>query len=99
MTAEQSSTVKMSRSTTLSLVGLLVLIAVLAWSTLRSQVVECTACVEFGGGRNCAVASAASEAEALRSAHTTACGPLTSGMNESLACGNRPPAEQSCRAR
>ena len=87
----------MSRSTTLTVVGLAVLVAVLAWSTLRSQTAECTVCVEFGGMRNCATATAVNETEAMRSAHSTACGPVTSGMNESLACGNRPPVERSCR--
>lgn len=87
----------MSRGTLITVVGLAILVAVLAWSTLRSQVVECTVCVEFAGSRNCAIATAANETEALRSAHSTACGPVTSGMNESLACGNRPPVERSCR--
>lgn len=89
----------MSRSTILTAVALVTLVVVLAWSTMRSQAVECSACVEFAGGRNCAVASAASREEALRSAQITACGPLTNGMNESIACGNRPVAESSCRDR
>lgn len=87
----------MSRSTIITVVGLTILVAVLAWSTLRSQAVECTVCVEFAGARNCATALAANEIEAMRSAHSTACGPVTSGMNESLACGNRAPVERSCR--
>lgn len=86
----------MSRTTLLTVVALLSLVGFLAWSTMHSQVVECRACVEFAGGRNCAIASAATEAEAVRSAQITACGPLTSGMNESIACGNRPVVEQSC---
>lgn len=89
----------MSRSTIITIVALVTLVGVLAWSTMRSQTVECRACVEFAGGRNCAVASAASEAEAVRSAQITACGPLTNGMNESIACGNRPVVERSCSDR
>jgi hypothetical protein len=89
----------MKRSTLLTLVFLVGIGGVLLWSTMRSQNVECTVCMEFGGGRNCATAIAVDEAEAARSAQATACGVLTAGMNESIACANRPPVERSCRAR
>lgn len=89
----------MSRGTLVTLVLFLGLGGILLWSTMRSQSAECTVCVSFNGQRNCATASAASEEEALRSAQTTACGVLTNGMNESIACSNRPPVERSCRMR
>lgn len=89
----------MKRSTLLTLVFLVAIGGVLLWSTLRSQNVECRVCMEFGGGRNCATAIAVNEVEAARSAQTTACGILTNGMNESIACSNRQPVERSCRAR
>jgi hypothetical protein len=75
------------------------LIAFLVWSTLGSQRVECRACVEYGGQRNCASASAPTREEAARSAQATACGPVARGMNESIACANRPPAELVCRGK
>lgn len=87
----------MKRGTVLTLVLFVGLGAVLLWSTLRTQSAECRVCVEFAGGRNCATASAASEEEAARSAQMTACGVLTGGMNESIACNNRPPVERSCQ--
>jgi len=86
-----------NRGTLLTLAALLGLAAVLLWSTLAAQKVECSVCVQFGPGRNCATASAATEEEAARSAQTTACGVLTGSMNESIACGNQPPATRSCR--
>jgi hypothetical protein len=89
----------MSRGTLVTIALVVAFGALLLWSTLSSQTAECTACVEFAGGRNCATASAASEEDAARSAQATACGVLTSGMNESIACSNRPPVERSCRAR
>ena len=89
----------MKRSTLLTLVFLVSIGGVLLWSTLRSQNVECTVCMEFGGGRNCATAIAVDETEAARSAQATACGVLTQGMNESIACANRRPVERSCQAR
>ena len=72
--------------------------AFLLWSTLSSQRAECSVCVEFNGERNCAAATAASAQEAAQSAQTTACGVLTKGMDESIACGNRPPVSRQCSA-
>jgi hypothetical protein len=71
--------------------------AFLLWSTLASQRVECSVTVSFAGGSNSATASAASMADALREAQTAACGPLASGMNESIACGRIPPTHKQCR--
>ena len=88
-----------SRNKLLAIVGILAFIGFLAWTTVTAQKVECEVCVEFGSGRNCATATAVDEAAAIQSAQTTACGPLASGMNESIACGNRPPASRQCRTR
>lgn len=71
----------------------------LAWTTLAGQKVECDVCVEFNGKRNCATASHTTETEAARSAQTTACGPITSGMNDAIACDAVPPASRQCRTR
>jgi hypothetical protein len=71
--------------------------AFLAWTTLSAQKVECTVCVEFNGGQNCAKASHQTEAEAARSAQTTACGPLAQGMNDAIACDSRPALSKQCR--
>ncbi len=82
---------------------LLTLLAVLAfggfllWSTLSAQRVECTVTVAFNNSRNSATASAATEADATREAQTAACGPIASGMNESIACGRIPPVSRQCR--
>ncbi len=88
-----------ARNRFLAILGILSFIAFLLWTTVSAQKVECEVCVEFGSGRNCATATAADQAEAAQSAQTTACGPLASGMNESIACGNRPPASRQCRTR
>ncbi|HEX6053779.1 MAG TPA: hypothetical protein VFZ21_31130 [Gemmatimonadaceae bacterium] len=89
----------MKRGTLIALAVAAAFGAFLLWSTLSTQRVECEACVEFNGRRNCAVASGPSEKEALQTAHMTACGPVTSGMNESIACQNRPAVVQRCRTR
>jgi hypothetical protein len=90
----------MSRRQKVLVVLLLIgFVAFLAYTTLSAQKVECEVCVEFGSGRNCAMASANNEKEAARSAQTTACGPLARGMDASIACGNVAPARRVCRVR
>jgi len=83
----------------LTVAVVLAFVAFLAWSTLSAQKAECEVCVEFQGGRNCATASHENEAEAARSAQTTACGPLAKGMNDAIACENRPPVSRQCSTR
>ena len=80
----------------IALVVVVALVSFLLWSTLSAQKVRCNACVAFQGQRNCASASAASRAEAAKSAQTTACGPVARGMDESIACSNRPPVSMTC---
>jgi hypothetical protein len=87
-----------ARGRFLSLLVLLAFAAFLLWSTLSSQRVECSVAVAFGGGRNSATASAASEPDAAREAQTAACGPLATGMNEHIACGRIPPTSRHCRS-
>ena len=87
----------MKRSTIITLIAAVGFGALLLYSTLSSQNVECTVTIEYNGLRNTATASGASEGEALQQAQTTACGPIISGMNESIACGRAIPAVKSCR--
>jgi len=69
----------------------------LLWSTLASQHVECTVEVTYQGKDGSGTASADSEGDALREAQTVACGPLTQGMNDRIACSRIPPVTQHCR--
>lgn len=89
----------MKRGTVITLVVVALFVGLLAISTVRAQRAECEVCVTFNGVDNCATASAASEDEAAESAQRTACGPVANGMNETIACGNRPPASRQCRTR
>lgn len=89
----------MKRGTLIVLVIVGLFAGFLLWSTLSAQRVECEACVEFAGRHNCATASGASEKEALQTAQMTACGPVAQGMNESIACQNRPAVVRRCRER
>lgn len=84
------------RARTLTLAVVLGFVAFLLWSTLASQRVECTVTVEFRGERRSATASAATEDGAVEQAQTAACGPMTQGMDESIACSRVAPRRQ-CR--
>ncbi len=85
--------------TLITLAAALAFVAFLLWSTLAGQQASCEVCVSFNGAEQCASASHASDAEALRSAQATACGPLTAGMDEIIACENRPPVRSQCQSR
>jgi hypothetical protein len=79
------------------IVAVLGFVALLLWSTLDSQRVECTVSIEFRGERRTATASAASENDAVEQAQTAACGPMARGMDESIACSRVAPAARQCR--
>ena len=89
----------MKRSTIITLLLITGFGALLFYNTVSAQKVECRVCVEFNGKQNCATASHESEAEAKRSAQNTACGPMTSGMNESIACDRTPPLSAQCKTK
>lgn len=89
----------MKRGTLIGIIIAAIFAGFLLWSTLSAQRIHCQACVEFNGRRNCAKVSGNSEAETLRAAVSTACGPVASGMNESIACQNRPAVVRQCRER
>lgn len=87
----------MKRSTMVTVAALAALGAFLLYSTLTSQKYACTVTVTYQGRSGTATASAASEHDATQQAQTTACGPITSGMNESIACSNTPPDKTECK--
>jgi hypothetical protein len=89
----------MKRGTIITIVVVVAFGALLLFNTLTAQKVTCTVCVEFNGHRNCATASHENEDGAKQSAQTTACGPITSGMNESVACGRVVAASEQCQGK
>ena len=86
----------MKRSTLVTIGALAAFGAYLLYSTLTAQKYSCTVSVTYQGRSGTATASAASQHDATQQAQTTACGPITSGMNESIACSNTPPAKIEC---
>lgn len=86
----------MKRSTLVTIGAVVFFGALLLYNTLTAQKYSCTLSVTYLGRSGTATASAASEQDAKQQAQTTACGPITSGMNESIACSNTPPARTEC---
>lgn len=60
---------------------------------------QCEVCMQYNGRQNCAKAAGRTVDQATEGAHTTACGPLVSGMNETIACQRTPPIRVQCRTR
>ncbi len=87
----------MKRSTLITVAVAIAFGVLLLYSTLSSQHVECTVTIAYNGRTNTATASGSTEEAALEQAQTTACGPISSGMNESIACGNTVPVAKVCR--
>jgi hypothetical protein len=89
----------MKRSTLITLAVIAMVIGLFFYMSTARATEECTVCMEFNGRTNCATAAGRTPAEATETAHTTACGPIANGMNESIACGNRAPLSVQCRNR
>jgi len=89
----------MKRSTLITIAVVAAIVALFFYMTAARASEECTVCMEFQGRSNCASAAGRTAAEATETAHSTACGPLVRGMNESIACGNRAPLSVQCKTR
>lgn len=89
----------MSKGSIIGIVAAAGFAGFLLYGTLESQAAECFVVVDFRGRIDSATASAASEEEAARQAQTTACGTISSGMDESIACGNVQPVRRVCQAK
>ena len=89
----------MKPRTLLTLAVIIIFAAFLTYTTLSAQKVTCTVCVVYNGRSNCSTASHDTEMEAAQSAQSTACGPLTGGVNDAIACGHRQPVSQTCHAK
>lgn len=89
----------MKRSTVVTLVVIAAIAGLAVYSTTSRASNRCQVCVTYHGRSNCASAAGQSEQDAREGAQTTACGPLASGMDESIACGRVQPDSVQCRTR
>ena len=67
------------------------------YSLIGLAQVNCEVCIEFRGSTECRRADGANAAEAQKTATDVACTFLSSGMTDSIACGNTPPARVTCK--
>jgi hypothetical protein len=95
----QTPALAMKRGTIITLLVIIAFGVLLLFNTLSAQKVECDVCVDFKGQHNCAKASHENEDDAKRAAQNTACGPITAGMDQTIACGRVTPASAVCRKR
>ena len=89
----------MKRSTLYVIAAIAGIAALFFVMTAGTAKEECRVCIEFRGRSNCATAAGPTRDAAIETARTTACGPLTAGMDESIACGNTVPSSVQCRQR
>ena len=87
------------RSTLLTLVVVAAVAALFFYMTTAHASTQCDVCMTYHDRTNCASAVGATDKAAREGAQTTACGPLASGMDQSIACGRTPPASVQCRPR
>jgi hypothetical protein len=66
--------------------GGVLLLGVLLYSSLQQTRLQYEVCVTFKGGTHCATASGATSAEAVRSAQEIDCELLSSGRDENMVC-------------
>jgi hypothetical protein len=87
------------RSTLVTLIVVVAIAGLFFYMTTARASTTCQVCVTYGGHSNCASAVGPNEADARDGAQTTACGPIASGMDESIACGRTQPVSVQCRTR
>jgi hypothetical protein len=76
----------------ISIVGAIVLLGVLLYSSRQQTQNKYEVCVTFKGAMHCASASGATSAEAIRSAQDIDCEMLSNGRDENMVCLDSPPS-------
>jgi hypothetical protein len=81
----------MSKTVTIGIVFVLVVVAFLVYSTMHIAKYRVEVCIAFHGANQCRVASADTQDHALRSAQSNACALLVSGVTETMQCERETP--------
>ncbi len=66
-------------------------VAAMIYSTMNLKRFRAEVCMDFQGRSACRVAGAATREQAIRTATENACALISSGMTDSMACGQTPP--------
>jgi hypothetical protein len=77
----------------LGIVFVAVVLGAIVYTTMSASASKyrCEVCVEFQGRTACRTASAATEMQARRTAQENACAFISSGVTDSIQCGNSQP--------
>lgn len=89
----------MKKAKVLATLGFVLLLAYIIYSSMGLSQVRCEVCITFRGRTECRTAQGTNAEEAQRTATSVACTLLSSGMTDSIACGNTPPAKVMCTDR
>ena len=81
----------MKKSVVLVILFIAVFVALLVYSTMGNRRFRCQVCMTFQGRSSCRIAAASSKEQALRTATENACALISSGVTDSIACGNTRP--------
>ena len=81
----------MSKTVTIGIVFVLVVVAFLVYSTMHIARYRVEVCVAFHAANQCRIASADTQDHALRSAQSNACALLVSGVTETMQCERQAP--------
>ena len=82
----------MNKPVAVGIVIVLMILAVIIYSSFNLAGHRVEACVAYKGGTACRTASGSSEEFARRTAISNACAQIVSGMTDTIACEQMPPA-------
>ncbi len=77
-------------------VALAAVVGYILFSPMQLGIVSCEVCMEFKGQKACRTARGPTADEATVTARDNACARIAFGREDSIACGNTPPASVRC---
>ena len=83
----------MKKPVIVGIVFVLVVLAVIVYSTMNLASHRVEVCMEFNGQTNCRIASGSTEQFALKTATSNACAGIASGVTDSIACEQSTPTK------
>jgi hypothetical protein len=83
----------------LVIIGLVLALGYMIYLTTSGTGVSCEVCVEFRGNTECRKATGKDREEAETAAASTACGLLSGGVTDGIACRNTVPKSVACQDR
>jgi hypothetical protein len=79
------------KSVMLAIAFIVVVIGAVVYTSMSVKQYRCEVCMEFQGRTACRTAGAATEMGARRTAQDNACADISSGVTDSMQCGNTQP--------